>query len=613
MQVFKVLSALILISASFASTAEEISNSPSMVPSNLVFSIDRGDLGIFPLGLDLASNSALSYDLATGTTEVRFANPSGSRYDDPLFCFDFLGNGTVSLRARDANGHLVIGDTPLGLDLSYILNNDEINYRPPSGVQCFFRGTNSGEFGLFGIPPQGDPDAPEGRIFADRFETNDRISIEFVNLAGFRNPGDAVSYQIVVSNAGTSSLSNVAFQELTQVDSNYFDATLTTADWACSAAGGAVCPTASEDPNTLRFSGINLPVDSSLTFQVSRNVRLNSATSSTIDLYAGAVAGGSNLAPYDTDSAEIVIIGTADSTFASPVETIAGVSGAIEVTVLDANLNPVPFVDVTVVEFDGLQITPASAQTSDETGYALFQASTNVAGEYFPQFLANGAGTAIANVVVNAAAPDLVQAEATIDQAVANGADAVIVTVQVADEFGNPVGATEVLVADAAPGTVDITSPEPWTDANGQVQFTATSTVAGAYAASFAAGAAVSSDVPFSFIAGEPAMIAFEQDPSNVAAGATMEPPVLVRVYDANHNWVMSDNSTNVQLRLFQDGVEVNPNLANSTTASGEASFDNLVFAAPGSDFTLFAVAILPNFSAATAMSDTFEVTPSSP
>lgn len=422
MQFVRAIIAISLLGASLSSLAEVPNGNGTLLPSEFIFSIDGSDLGIFPLAISDDGNFTLAYDLGEGTVILTPANPVAGRYSEPLFCFDFAAtsNGAVTLRARDANGHLIIGNVPLGGSLTYILDNDEINYVAPASAQCFYRGQDSGHFGLFGKPPQVPDDGPDGRIFSDRFETDNRVGIEYLNLAQSQNPGEPLNYQIIITNNGTSHLSNVAFQELAPVDPTYFDATLTPAAWSCTATFAGLCPSGSEDPNTLRFSNLNLPVGASMTFNVVRNVGEESLAGTVIDLHAGVVAGAGSFAPFDVASKQVVVTG-------------------------------------------------------------------------------------------------------------------------------------------------------------------------------------------------DPQGIVFFQQPSNVTAGNVMAPPVVIRVLDEQGNWVVADNSTTVQLRLFQDDQEINANLANATASNGEISFNNLVLNDPGSDYSLFAVAILPDFSPAVEMSSGFEVFPVAP
>jgi hypothetical protein len=57
----------------------------------------------------------------------------------------------------------------------------------------------------------------------------------------------------------------------------------------------------------------------------------------------------------------------------------------------------------------------------------------------------------------------------------------------------------------------------------------------------------------------------------------------------------------------------VDTDFANGQAVNGETTFSSLVLNTPGSDFTFLAVAILPDFSPATEMSEPFTVNAATP
>ncbi len=609
MSVPRLSMALALAGFATLGLAEDIQR--TIEPTPLVFSLTGADLGVFPVVIAQGDTSALSYDLDTGIIQFSVGNASTLRYVDPLFCFDLSGNlaPSVSLQTLDANGDVVISGFGLGTAFNYLLSNDEIRLNPPAQAQCFYRSATTGNFGLFGRAPAALVEAPEEMIHSDRFQTTARVSVEFVNLPSFLIPGEALTYQVVLSNEGTSSLHNVAFQELYPRNHLLYDSALTAGQWTCDNGGSsATCPAASNSSATsMRFTGLELPVGSSLTFNINREVHLDSLTSSITDLRAGVVAGTGTNAPFDVAERTITIIGEAQSLVAQQdASARAGELATIKVTALDANKMPVPFVQIDVSDDGGLSMGSLTEFTSAEDGSALFEATATAAGPYTIQFSAEDMGTTSASVLISAADPASITASAASTPAIADGKDTVSFEVYVEDQYQNPVAASLVVIEDS--GGLNITSADPYTDINGTASFSGSSTLSGDFTVTFSVDDGITDSAMGSFIAGDPAAVVFEQHPTNTVEGIAISPPVVVRILDANGNWVETDNESNVQLRLFQGGTLLDFAFGFGFAENGEVVFDNLVLNTEGANYSLLAVGSHPNGLFSSVTSDSFVV-----
>jgi uncharacterized repeat protein (TIGR01451 family) len=582
-------------------------------PTPLIFSLTGADLGVFPVIIQNGDTSALTYDLATGIIEFTVGIAGSERYTNPMFCFDLSGNlaPPVSLQTLDANGDVVISGFGLGSAFNYLLSNDEIRLSPPAQSQCFYRSATTGDFGLFGRAPAAIVDAPAEMIHSDRFQTTDRISVEYVNLPAFLIPGEALTYQVVISNEGTSNLHNVAFQELYPRNPTLYSSSLTAGAWTCQKSGGnATCPASSSNAASMRFTGLDLPVGSALTFNVSRQVHSDSLTSSIVDLRAGVVAGSGNSAPFDVAEQTITIIGEAQNLVAQQdASARAGELATIEVTALDANKLPVPFVQVDVVDDGGMSMSSTTEVTSSLDGIALFEASATGAGSYTIEFSAEDMGTTSATVTIRASDPANIEVSAASVSAIADGKDTFVFDIQVEDQFQNPVPAKLVTVADAG-GLANISSADPYTDIDGMTSFSGSSTDAGEFTVVFSVDDVLTDSATASFEAGAPAAVVFEQQPTDTMEGVAMSPPVVVRILDANGNWVDTDSQSDVTLRLLQDGVLRDVAFGFGVAENGEVVFENLTPAADtaGTGYTLRAVGSYPDGSLSSVTSDTFVV-----
>lgn len=548
------------------------------VASDLSLVVDGGaQVAVMPVIGETAQSDLLTYDFLAN--EVQFsAGVLAPDYDEPLFCFDMGQPQTaVTMRATDPNGHVIIEGFSIQASVNYVLSSpSSLVVTPSVNQQCFFR-SDAGDFGLFGETATGEPE-PAGLIMRNRFEVERSVSLEFQNVPQFVTLGETISYDLVVTNTGNGDLNQVGLQELFPENRGVYAAALNSTSWTCSASGDAVCPAASgTDP--LRFEdfnagGADITVGDSLTFSIQRTVDATSITGESIRLQAGVVADPvSSGAPFAVDEALMTVIGQSAGLSVSAPAAEVDNDAVITVTVLDGNQNPVPDETVTVSNTAGLSFTSPTSGISDTNGEVVFTATTTTAGDYSVGFSAgslNGNGT----VTFDPGPATIMVAAALDDEAVADGQDAVSINVLVEDDFGNAVDSVAVDVIDDG-GLVSLPA-SVFTDVDGIASFAPTSTVAGNYQIQFSVSGAGTDAVAVDFVPGAPSDLRFEVQPTDVEVGSPISPAVVVRVVDANGNWVNDDQTTFVQLRLRQSGVTVDANFASGTVINGEAEFANL-------------------------------------
>lgn len=189
------------------------------------------------------------------------------------------------------------------------------------------------------------------------------------------------------------------------------------------------------------------------------------------------------------------------------------------------------------------------------------------------------------------------------------------VTVEVLDAGGNRVIASTISVtlaigANPGNGTLDGTSTV--NAIAGLATFSSLSinrAGTGYTLSASAAGLTGATSAPFDITAGPPARVAFLVQPSSVAAGAAISPPVQVEVQDAAGNRVTT-SSASVTLALASNpgsatlGGDVTVN-----ASSGVASFGNLTLDRIGSGYALSAT----SGSLDGATSEAFNVRPGEP
>ncbi len=189
---------------------------------------------------------------------------------------------------------------------------------------------------------------------------------------------------------------------------------------------------------------------------------------------------------------------------------------------------------------------------------------------------------------------------------VADGVDAVAITVTVFDTTGRPMPGQTVLVSATPASGTEIDQPDPTTEA-GVATAILTATNAGEKTITATVESEDAIDQPtVTFVAGPAAQLAFLVLPSSTAEGAVIAPAVEVRVDDAHDNPVLDATDT------ITIAIGANPSsgaLGGATSVAavgGVATFDDLTIDAAGSGYTL--VASAPGLTSTT--SPAFTVTP---
>ncbi len=583
MQISRFISALALLAAGSAALGDEqaIQN---FEPSNYTVVIDGADLGLFPaLAVDNGER-VLRYDTGNGRIALAVGQNQPGRFRSPLTCFEFGTPGAVALDLTDINDIAVSEALAFSPRIRYQpdATNPLFRIQPASGSRCFYRGDASGEFGLFGLPKSATGPV-EHQIFADRFEANEDIEVRFNNLPAFVNPGDTISYQLIVTNTGSVAQNDFFLHELVPLNEDQFDASLSSPLTSCSGPSG-LCPPVGSGLSTLRFSGLSLGVGQSLTFNITRLVNNDAESGSLLDLYA-AVASENR---WDVAEEQIIVIGEGESLSAVSDGGTAGLEFEIEVTALDVNNNPVPFVEITVDDQDGLNFVSLAETTTLATGSAIFLASSETAGSYQPVFAASGLGTADAVLVVTAAEPDSVVASALVSEGTADGTTPAVVALTVLDPFLNPVPAVEVSVVDDD-GLMEVSSPDPFTDGNGVATFQAFSNATGTFTIELGVTDVASDDIEVSFIPGAAVEMVFFSAPGELETGELFT--VEVEILDAGGNRVTNDSQTEINLFLRQGGSTIG-SLDLDQADQGLVTFTNLAINDIGTDYMLRAVDI---------------------
>lgn len=327
--------------------------------SGLFFSVIADRNGFFSLATVDAAQEVLRYELADLTVSFTLADQDQSDFDNPLFCFDFGSSvdSSIKVRATNSSGHLVLDERGLSSDLEYQLNDSRFAFTPSGSTQCFYVGSDGtsevAEFGLFGVAPVQPADDPnaDDLIFADRFELieNRSVRVSFEGVPDSVVAGETFSYDILIQNTGDAALDQLAFQEVFPGNATYFPAALAVGEWTCE---GTACP-AQTDTTPIRLDSISLPVDGSIRYQVSRTVDAGSTGGSTLVLYAGAVDGAGQEAPFDVAQAEIPVVGVLQQfevsfTEASPIVTAGGVFPEFTIRAVDSGGNTIKTFDDSV-------------------------------------------------------------------------------------------------------------------------------------------------------------------------------------------------------------------------------------------------------------------------
>ena len=301
------MSALALGLASLSSVALATGDGLSDLETDLTLRLvppSGGEDGVFGIVKpSAAASSAVSYTLGTGSApgEIQFnvSDRMANTLDNPLFCFDTTpsGNAQLLMNIETVGGQTAMNELGITSAVQYVLTGGEIVVTPPSLARCFYRG-QSGDFGLFGVPPvpQGNgSDVSSDAIFADSFEAEVKLSIEFSGWGSTAGTG-SVTYNLEIVNQGRNDIQSVSFQEAYPSSLDFYPVALGTGGvWDC---GNDL-----NGEGLLRVEGANIPVDGSITCSITRNV----SGSGTLRLYAAAVAGSGANTAFDVDEVEVTV------------------------------------------------------------------------------------------------------------------------------------------------------------------------------------------------------------------------------------------------------------------------------------------------------------------
>jgi hypothetical protein len=314
----------------------------------------------------------------------------------------------------------------------------------------------------------------------------------------------------------------------------------------------------------------------------------------------GACGGSDLVLPNEGVPARIEIVSGNNQT----ATVAAALPENVVVRVLDSRDRPVvdQRVDFTAAAGSG-SLSPASPST-DASGLASAQW---VIGP------ATGPQTATARPVGNGAAANLVvtfNATGTASRAAriikfagdgqtatAGTPVAVPPAVKVFDANDNPVAGVPVTFAVASGGGTVVPGTPVSTDAAGVAAATSWTlgTLAGENSVTATAGGASVSGSPATFVAtgavGSANRLVFAVQPVNAAVGAAITPPVAVQIQDAAGN-VLTSASSLVTITLANNptGASLSGQMA-VNAVQGTATFANLRVSAPGTGYTLRALA----------------------
>ncbi|MDI6787497.1 MAG: fibronectin type III domain-containing protein, partial [Planctomycetota bacterium] len=284
-----------------------------------------------------------------------------------------------------------------------------------------------------------------------------------------------------------------------------------------------------------------------------------------------------------------------------PTNTTAGSTiSSIQVQVRDASNNHLSLDGISV----GITFTALNGTLTQNTvaGIATFNnLNINVAGAgYTLNAYSSGLASANSNAFnITPAAPAFASFTQQPSNTVAGVTISPAITVLVKDQYGNNVadGITVTMTSNAA----QLNGTPSRNTASGVATFANLNiTTIGTYALTATAGAAVTASNSFNITAAAPGTLTFVQQPTNTPAGATMSPPVTVRVRDAYNNLVpgvaVSITTT--------DGTLMNGGLTQNSDVSGIATFTPLSMTASATGYVLSATC-----GAVATTSNTFDIT----
>ena len=305
---------------------------------------------------------------------------------------------------------------------------------------------------------------------------------------------------------------------------------------------------------------------------------------------------------------------------AQPSSTVAGVSiaPAVQVSVEDSSGNVVPTATNTITMSIGINPVGAALNgtvsvaavngvakfanlsiNAAASGYSLQASATSLTGASSTTF--NITSAAAAKVVFTTEPPVSVVSEQTFAPAVS-----------IEDAFGNVVtsATNQITVSIQNNPSSGILGGTTAVNAAGGVSAFSNLTIdkagAGYTLAAASTGLTGSVSSAFSVTAGAAAKLAYQQQPTNIAAGSSITPPVTVAIEDAVGNIVTgAANSVTIAIGTNPSAGTLSGTLTAAAT-NGVATFSNLSIDLAGTGYTLSATAT----SLTNAVSNTFTVTP---
>jgi hypothetical protein len=292
---------------------------------------------------------------------------------------------------------------------------------------------------------------------------------------------------------------------------------------------------------------------------------------------------------------------------AAPTQVAAdGVAAStVTVTLRDGLNNPVPNHNVSLAATGspaGVVISAPSGP-SDANGVVTFTVTSTMA--YDPpgvEFVATDDTVAvtITDTADVAFTPDATSpVNSTVDAAdgtaTADGADTELITVTLRDANNNPVPNHDVALELVGGGTIDFGVPSGPSGANGVVTFNVSTTVAASLtirAVDTTASVVINDTAIVDFVPGPADHLSFVQQPTNVATGSTINPPVTVEILDAQNNRVTTAvDLVNLVIEANPGGGTLDGTLPQAAVA-GLATFADLTIDHIGVGYTLRAEAV---------------------
>lgn len=281
--------------------------------------------------------SEIDYSLGAGQLSFRLAQPAA--------CFDFGAQQQgVRLSMSDINddsaGQDLYGLTGIDIDVG----GGRLALTTSESLRCFV----TDDTGTYILAPEGQSAGGGGELlFASGFEDpgfgvgDIDLRVEFLDLPpATLVAGHTISYAILVSNVGTETADDVAFQDAYPASTDLFDAVLSDGAWVCMPAGGADCGSLVSSLGPIRVQDLTLPPGASVEYQITGRALFDipvPTPGTVMNLVAGAVAGDqADFDPTDNTAQTSITVITAPAALA--VDPGSRDFGAVAVNGQDSRL-----------------------------------------------------------------------------------------------------------------------------------------------------------------------------------------------------------------------------------------------------------------------------------